>query len=566
MNLNQASKAGDRRWRLGCAVALAVYAIIGGVAVYVSRDSINPDGVAYIESARHYAAGRFDLGFNGWFSPMLSWLLTPPVWLGANPIIAARVILLLSGVLFAFGVVALVRQLSGRRSLLALAVGLGLGLITIPTEITPDFMMAAGLTWYFTLAVKFVRRPSLRNAVIAAAVGGVCYYLKAFALPLVLGHLVLSAAMAWWLNRKEIALRRLVVPLVAALAVAAAVAAPWVALITAIDGHFTTSTTAYYSSRAWGPLAPSGPLPHYAIQMPRAGRVSVWENPAEAKGEWPTWTPKNTPLDNQVRVVELNAPKALTYVFRSDALAMLGIAWALTLVMCVPRMGPGDGATRLIRLWAVLSAAMYLGGYMMLYVYDRFIWGMWGMLAAMAVWGVLTLRGVPAGPALHPEKKSTPPARWRRTASAMLVALLAISIGVRIYDRMDHEMFDEGSESQQGHWMRQTALEVAQKLGPGPQKVVVVTRGSDRWGKGLYFSYWMHASFMGLTLQGLPDPQYGPTLLAVFDDPEFAGAMESYFARVPGLLTKVGEYNGEDRGKLTLFRCDPAKLPQRTGP
>ncbi len=565
MNLNLSPESADRRWRLGCAAALAIYAIIGGIAVYVSRDSINPDGVAYIQSARNYAAGRFDLAFNGWFSPMLSWLLTLAVWLGANPIVAARVILLLSGVVFAYGVVALVRQLSGRRSLLAFAVGLGLALVTIPTEITPDFMMAGGLTWYFTLALKFVRRPGVKNAVLAAAVGGLCYYLKAFALPLVLGHLVLCALTAWVLNRRELRPYKLVLPLVAGLVATVAVVAPWVAVITAIDGHFTTSTTAYYSSRSWGPLGLSGPYPHYDIQMPRQGRIAVWENPAEAKGEWPTWMPKNTPVDNQIRVIELNAPRAFEYVFRSDLLAMLGIAWALTLVLSVPKVGPGDGATRLVRLWAFLSAAMYLGGYMALYVYDRFIWGMWGLLAAMAVWLVLTLRGEPVEPAGPKEKThALPPAPWRRTASAMLVVLLAISIGWRMCDRMDHEMYDPNSESQQGHWMRQVATEMKGTLGPGKHLLT-----SSQWHKGLYFSYWAGTTYLGSLSQDFPTrlAPYGPTIIAVFDNPEAVTGMEQYFARIPGLLTKVYERNsGGARPKLTAFLYDPSKLPRGTGP
>ena len=32
MNLNLSPESADRRWRLGCAAALAIYAIIGGIA------------------------------------------------------------------------------------------------------------------------------------------------------------------------------------------------------------------------------------------------------------------------------------------------------------------------------------------------------------------------------------------------------------------------------------------------------------------------------------------------------------------------------------------------------
>lgn len=571
MNRNDMLNASPSRppgGRLPYAIALAVYAVIGGIAVYISRDSINPDGIAYIQIARHYAAGRLDLAVNGWFGPMMSWLLTPTVWLGANPIVASRIILLLCGAVFAGGVVALVRQLSGRSTPVAFALGLALALITIPTEITPDLMLAAGLTWYFALVARFMRQPTAKHAAVAALVGGLSYCVKGYALPLVLCHLAFTGLIAAILHRKDRPWYKLAAPLAVGLAATVATVLPWVVIISMQAGQPCISTTGR-SSRSWGPLGISGPWPHYTIQAPREGRITVWENPAEAQGEWPTWVPAGTPLENQIAVIKINLTKTLTYLTEADLLAMLAVALAVTIVLSLPRVGPGDGGVRLMRLWAWVSVAIYLGGYIILWIYDRFTWGIWGLLAAMAVWAILTLRGetTPAqAPAKGKASPASPPAAWRRTAAAMAVLLLMFSVGWKVYARFEKEL-EPSSESQQGHWMRQTAADVKARLGPDRQRVAAYVW----WPKGLYFSFWNDWTFLGqaeiwrdergvatdLPLRVAP---LGPTIVTVFDNPPLGPYLEQMFAGVPGLFTRIGEYDGGKSGKVNVYRFDPAKI------
>jgi len=63
---------------------LRIIAIAGGlVESIVFRNYIFPDDISYLEIARNYAAGRWSLAINSYWSPLLSWMLAAPMkWPG----------------------------------------------------------------------------------------------------------------------------------------------------------------------------------------------------------------------------------------------------------------------------------------------------------------------------------------------------------------------------------------------------------------------------------------------------------------------------------------------------
>ena len=287
-----APRAGARR-RLWYAGLTAAYLAAAIPLAYLSRDAICPDAVAYFQTARHWAAGRLDLAVNGWFSPLLSWLLVPAVWIGAEPLHVARALGVVWGLLFAAGTVRLARAMGGGRfAVWAYAAALVLSLRTVFAEVTPDFLMTAGLTWYFALAAEMIRGFSIRKAVAAGLLGGACYLAKSYALPVVIATLLFVAIFRWLAIRKEAkpasaALSQAAVPSAVALGLAVVVAVPWIVAISAKFGRFTTNTSASLSARSWPAGVPMvGSYPHMRLQEPPTGRMAAWENPAEAKGEW----------------------------------------------------------------------------------------------------------------------------------------------------------------------------------------------------------------------------------------------------------------------------------------
>jgi hypothetical protein len=340
-----------RLWIFYVAMAAAYLAAAAPLAYY-SRDAINPDGIAYVQAARHYAAGQGGLAVNGWFSPLLSWLLVPSVWMGVEPFLAERALGVLYGLLFAAGAVRLTKTMGGERYAgWAFGAALLLAGRTVFVEVTPDFLLAAGLTWYFALSAEMVLgSPTVRKAVLVGLVGGACYYAKAYALPVVLAHLAITLVVRWWAGRKQRGLARAAVPPAIAMGVAILICAPWIVAISAQFGRFTTNTSASLSARSWlsaksgVPRASRTGYPHIQLQQPRAGRITVWENPAEAQGEWPAWPQEGG--DNwwkyEWQTIRYNAGEMVSALGKADRIQLLAIGAVVALLLALLARGAGE--------------------------------------------------------------------------------------------------------------------------------------------------------------------------------------------------------------------------------
>jgi hypothetical protein len=653
-----------RRWY---AAMTAVYLLVAGALAWFSRDSINPDGISYVQAARHYAAGRLDLAVNGWFGPMLSWLLVPACWLGVEPFLAARVLGVVYGVLFAWGTVRLARAIGGGRyALWAYGAALLISLRTVFAEVTPDFLMAAGLTWYFALAAEMIHSSSLRKAALAGLVGGACYYAKAYALPLVVAHLALTFVARWVALRKpapgeapgapKMTLGRIAAPPILAMCVAVLLCAPWIAVISAQFGRFTTNTSASLSAQSWLSArslvprdVPSGTYPHFLLQRPRDGRITVWENPAEARGEWPAW-PQGDLSDRarwQWQTFTFNVGEMATFFSKAEALGLLALgaiaaaalgmvggggalrpphvkaaliglaylvillgtvacllptfvywtndllqlmgsashswklsafeAWAMGIVLGIPltilavtaaRRSPG--IPRVYWIWGGASAAIYVGGYLMLYLYERFLWGAWGIMIALLA-GVLAHFASGPGPSHRPpggKKKDGPgllPPRGK-TVATVLAAVVLVSIGVRLVERICYEAGNPMSESLMGAWYRRAGEAF-------PQRGQGAAVASNDWGRGLYFCYWSGSVYLGQwppSFQSkeeydgwLHDPArdlrpLSPMDVVVFESADHAGFADS-LQRVPGFHPV-----GESRDPRSLWRLTELSFDAKT--
>ncbi|HUT61493.1 MAG TPA: hypothetical protein VNA25_26900 [Phycisphaerae bacterium] len=518
---SQPQQAASRTPTTHYIVAVVAYLAAAWYLVSISIDALNPDGVAYIVNAQHYAAGQFDLAVNGWFGPMLSWLLVPLIWLGVDPILAARLLGVLFGLAFAVGVVAMTRGLGGGRlALLAFVAALLLALRTVAAEITPDFLLAVGLTWYFVLASDLAAAPTARRAFFAGLVGGACYLVKAYAFTFVAAHLVMTFALRGLLLRKASRAPGGLKAFAAAVVGLLVLSAPWIAVVSAQEGALTVSVTARRAPHAWGPLPRNTHWPTYSLQRPREGRLSVWENPAESQGEWPTWHPAGgfaQNLKNQLHVIFLNAIRAAGHLKNADVLGMLMCGWVVAGLLIWPlRRDPSP--ERMVRLWAWLSVALYLGGYCLLYLYERFTWGAWGVLLALAVSVLSSLRRDEAPrSAPGPRKPEQPAASASRAATAALAAMLIASTAYATLTK-GYEYAQSKHEWAQCTWLRG----MAQRFGDGTQVA------STDWGFGLYFSFWSDSPLLGrLVLQGPGDldrelSPFGRTLVLVLDSSHMA--------------------------------------------
>jgi hypothetical protein len=93
--MNERNSASKFDFRL--AVVLIVYTILGLFLIKYYRYQINPDGISYISIAQKYLNGDFGNAINGYWGPLLSWLLMPFLYFSSDALLATKLLSLLTG-------------------------------------------------------------------------------------------------------------------------------------------------------------------------------------------------------------------------------------------------------------------------------------------------------------------------------------------------------------------------------------------------------------------------------------------------------------------------------------
>jgi 4-amino-4-deoxy-L-arabinose transferase-like glycosyltransferase len=275
-------------------------AVIGGSLAQLTnaRDTVNADGINYIELAQRAAAGHLDFIANGYWSPLYPALiavgltLARPFHLDALPV--ARGVNLVAIVLCALAfewLLATLERAAGRgegstrlASPIAIARRAAAYALLVwevlrlqqATTVTPDLLVFATLACIAAfLVIRRARALTTREALAFGLVLGVAYLAKAVMLPVGMAALVVFAALAWRHGRGVAVgggeLARICVAFVV-------VAAPLIAVQTSAQGHLSFGETGrlnyrWYVSHVGEPRARDEPI---AVT---AGRTEA--NPAQ---------------------------------------------------------------------------------------------------------------------------------------------------------------------------------------------------------------------------------------------------------------------------------------------
>ena len=172
-------------WRASLVAVCLAQIVLAVKVVWLFRDRINPDALAYIRIAQYYLSGQTDLMISGYWGPLLSWLIVPWLLVFDDPLLAAHAAMAVSAVVFLLGCFCVLRavRLPGTAIMLGTWVTAFLSVAWSGIVITPDLLMA-GLFCCGTsrlLSGKWVA--NARTALGAGILLGAAYLAKAVALP-----------------------------------------------------------------------------------------------------------------------------------------------------------------------------------------------------------------------------------------------------------------------------------------------------------------------------------------------------------------------------------------------
>lgn len=311
---DQSAEGGSSEWAPLERAAFAAQALLLVSAAFRNLGSLNTDAVAYIRIAGYFAEWNTELMISGYWGPLLSWLMVPFRWLGMDGVPAARVAMILSGVVFLFGSRAVFVSLGlDRRSrITGLWIAAAFSVFWSVRHITPDLLLA-GLMGVAIAGVMDRSWVTSREAAALAGVAwGLAYYSKAIAFPLAILSTATGAALVWFSGgtKAKEALRQATWTL----ATFAALAGPWMLVLSLKYGGPTFSTSGRINHAIAGPPDVERYHPFAKVlHRPDRGRVTQWEDPSGMGYNF--WSPFDnaSAARHQAGIVVENVPKVVNY-------------------------------------------------------------------------------------------------------------------------------------------------------------------------------------------------------------------------------------------------------------
>jgi hypothetical protein len=352
------------------AVACGSYLAAAAMLIPHYQHKLYPDTTSYISIALKYLNGDFAHAINGYWAPLLPWLMVPLLRLHLDPLVAMKIVSVGAGL----AVIAAAAKLF---ELLPIESSLRHQLIAATTVIvlycalsmgTPDVLLMASLTAYFAVILHDSYRARSSRGAVCGLLGGVAYLAKHYALPFFVLHFTLVNL--WYCRHRE-SRRTVLTNLCSGLAVCALLALPWA---TAMSLKYGMPTTGTVGGRAWAYVGPDsrGIGFHGLVAPPNPTAWSAWEDPSYDPVK--SWSPLASRANvlHLFRLVASNARDAAGPLLQFSPILLIVAAGCV-----VWRVRPPDASTFVL---VVLSTALFTGGYVVVHVEERLLWPIWPML------------------------------------------------------------------------------------------------------------------------------------------------------------------------------------------
>jgi hypothetical protein len=336
-----------------------------------------PDGISYLSIAQKYLRGDFSNAVNGYWGPLISWLLVPLLFCGLSPLWAIKFLSLLLGLLVIIGV----RLLSYRfqiteeiKNILFIAL-IPIVLDYSLTSINADLLLMCVLVYYLYFMFDPEYSLKSRNGVFCGALGCAMYLAKPYGFSFFILHFSLFNFLHYF-NRptqthRNNTLRNFFLGAVIFLCISGI----WIFMLSHKYKEFTIETTGRFNYAAVGPqynMFSQIPISRRGFfKPPNETAISIWENPSGVKSE--SWSPLESQdyFRYQLKLTLKNIHRIAQYMLQKVSLFSAVIIFGYILFCIMP-------FKRLIsenwRFYPLLTLALYPAGYYMIYVVDKYLW------------------------------------------------------------------------------------------------------------------------------------------------------------------------------------------------
>ncbi len=334
----------------------------------------NPDSYQYISIARKLSKGNFSAALNGYWSPMLSWLIAFPLSLGIDGIISIKWIQVLIGL---FTIDSWIRlssllELEGWTKRLVRLAAIPFVLNYAILNPTPDLLFMTLVLYCLFIFIRNEWMFRWRESVFLAILGSLLYFAKAFGFPLFVLLLFISAAFSLKANDAPANRRRLLFIGLIFICISSL----WIIPLSVKYGKITISEAVNFNMSK-----EVAPLPEKIMHLPILNgpllrpldteSISAWESPGDVVKLSPLapFSSKEN-FNYYLRIIKRNLLTIWYFDFRNQA----GIIFLVILIFFLTIRGGSVLLKNRSTLFLFSALIAFYAGYSLILVHTRYIW------------------------------------------------------------------------------------------------------------------------------------------------------------------------------------------------
>jgi len=358
-------------------IALSGYAILSDSFFYYER--LTGDATLYLSIAEKYMRGDFVNAVNGYWGPLLSWLLIPFLSFGSAPVFAINALDLIFGLLTIAGVWMLSYRFEINEKIRGIILLLLVPILLFISLIEPmDSLLLCILVYYLAVVFKDTYPDRLYNGIMSGLLGSFAYFSKPYGFPFFVSHFLLINVCQYFRNSSAVRKRNVLKNLLAGFVLFSLLSGVWVALISIKYNHLT------FSNMGRGVFASLGPgTSHETLEKgdpiffegffepPNKTAFVIYEDPSFARKN--TWSPLES--WSSFKHFTSNVSENIFECLRIyESYSRLSVAIIIVYILLLFYQPLNELISHGDIIYPLLTLILYTSGYMPFHLEARYLW------------------------------------------------------------------------------------------------------------------------------------------------------------------------------------------------
>lgn len=358
-------------------IILAIYSLLSIFTHQHTR--LTADSMLYFSLAQKYLAGDFQNAINGYWGPLLAWLIVPFMYLGISDVWTINILNLIFGVLTFIGIWLLSYRFELSEKIRTIFIITSFPIVLKFSLVQPmDFLLAGILILYLAIVFRNDYFEQIRYGMFSGMLGALAYFTKAYAFHFFIVHFFIMNILHYFRNNPGLTRKKVIKNALMGFAMFSIISGTWIMIISDKYGHFTFSTMRDTNFNAPGPEVKGGGL-EFGVPVfyeglfppPNDTAFVIWEDPSYLRGNrWSAWQSKEHFI-HFIKLILKNIAEGLKF-FESFSTFSIAIIMAYILFLS----GQIKDKTFLHGEWLypLFTLILYSGGFVLFHFEERYIW------------------------------------------------------------------------------------------------------------------------------------------------------------------------------------------------